>query len=341
MRRSSRDRLIISLLGLSAVVVGCSRLTSIDWGLIPLATGGTSVGTPSGGAAGEESGGASEVTPVGEAAGETSGGEGGGGGEPANVSGGTGGTGGGGGGTGGVGNGGMSGSGGNGGGGGVSGGGGGTAGSAGTGGTGGIPPCMGTTGPLDNALVLFVSPSKPTGNRGGRVGLDADCEAERIKQGLTQTKTHAFISVDSNDYLANWGTPQLFSDLPKTRRIVGPTGIEVAASWSEMLLTGAERSLICAEVLTSDGFWWLSGVNSGAALINGQNVYGQPGADADTCKSWTVGTRDPLIRARPGSAEFAGRQMLAAAHTGSEDKTFFIDCDHTANFPTLCLAYTP
>jgi hypothetical protein len=188
--------------------------------------------------------------------------------------------------------------------------------------------------------VLFASPSLPSAARGGRVGLDAACEAERVKRGLAQTKTHAFISVDGKDYLAAWGTAELFADLPQTRRVVGPTGVEIASSWNQMLLAGAEQSLICAEVVPSDSYWWLSGATQVGLLVGTQLVYGQPGSLDETCKGWTFGTADPVTRARPGSTELSGPAMFAAAGPIT-DKIFFVNCDHTASFPTLCLAYTP
>jgi hypothetical protein len=343
MRRSSRDRLLVNLLGLCTVVVGCSRLTAVDWGLIPLASGDSAGTTANGGAAaGDETGGAPDVTPSAGASGEASGGDGGAGGqggESSDVIGGTVGVSGGGhggnagttsGGTAGTGagNGGSS--------------GGGTAGTA--GGMSDDPtPCTGTTGPLTSAMVLFKGPAKPTAARGGRAGLDADCEAERVKLGLAQTKTHAFISVDDTDYLANWGTPQWFQDLPQAQRIVGPTGMLIATSWNDLLLgKPIEQSLICAAVLPADAYWWLSGnTYAGKSSPPGSpDLFGQFAGAPGSCNGWTLGVSDINVIARPGAAEFNGPRMLAAA-TPNTDKSVWIPCGDTAAAPILCLAYTP
>jgi len=351
MRRISRDRLVVGLLGVAAVVGGCSRLTAVDWTLIPASSEGNTGATNAGGAAGEPTGGA--PNPSGGESGAANGGESGesgaagqsgAGGETGGTFG-TGGTGGGG--NGGLaGQGGKSGNAGTGGNGGTSGGGtGGTGGTAGSTGTGGIPPCTGTPGPLTDAMVLFAGPAKPTAARGGRVGLDADCEAERVRLGLTQTKTHAFITIDASDFIAGWTTK--FPDLPanpgtKDERIVGPTGIEIASSWKQLLQAGAEQSMICAKVLPSDAFWWLSGSNFNGMMANvGEPaLFGQYGGPNETCNGWTSGVSDPVILARPGSAQYAG-QLFLNAGTLNAQPFLLVSCDSTAVNPILCLAYTP
>lgn len=341
-------RTLVRLVAGCGVVLGCSRLTAPDWALIPAAV-------PHQPEGGEDAGGAPPTQPDGGQAGALAGGEGGiggAGGEGGEATSGTSGSGG----TGGKG--GAGGSGGKGGSGGT-GGSGGSGGSGGTGGSGGSgggqdhltpTPCTGSPGPLTDALVLFAGPAKPTAARGGRAGLDADCEAERVKLNLAQTTTHAFISISTTDALALWGLPdwaptpdgRQFTDLPVHRRVVGPTGIEIAASWQELILGQAKNSLICGKVLPSDAFWWLggnslNGVSPSAAL---PAVYGQPGGTPETCNGWTLGQHDPLIGARPGSAEYADRRMLAAAETATMS-FFYVACDATEASPILCLAYTP
>ena len=344
MRRNFRDRLLLGLLA-SSTAVACSRLTAIDWSQIPAAsTGGSSVGgNAAGGAdAGESSGGkpdASAEAGAGGAAGaagaggEASGGEGavdqppgmfieGSGGNAGSTGGGTGGVAG-------------------------TGGGGGMSG----GGSGGDSPagctpsaCTGTTGPLTNAMVLYAAPTKTNGARGGRTGMDAACETERVRRGLTQTTTRAFISIDpTSDFIANWQPPEgsgIVSNLPLNQRIVGPTGIEIATRWADLVDGSIEQSLVCAKVVPDGTDWWLAGNQVSCAFSAGTGITtcGVCGTLLDTCKGWTLGDHDQATFARPGSAVCNDGHFLSAADT----KTAFIrvSCDK-ASQPSLCLAYTP
>jgi hypothetical protein len=343
MRRNSRDRWLVGLVGAGSVALGCSRLTAPDWGLIPLNEAGTSTGaTDAGGAgAGEAAGGTGE-TAVGGAAGETSGGEGAaaGGAEVSGGSAGKGGSGGvaGSGGNGGTGNGGVGGVGGTGGGAG-SGGTGGGAGMAGSTGVAGAPPCTGTPGALDNALVLFAGPAAASGARGGRPGLDSACEAERVKLKLTQTKTHAFITITSTDFIGQWSLGQ-FLELPKDRRVVGPTGIQLATTFSDLVDGTIEQSLVCAKVFPAGTKYWLTGNQIGCSLTGTGLVCGQPGPGSqvqeETCNGWTLGTYDPLVQARFGSTTVTDDHWLIVA---SKALNLRESCD-VATDPILCLAYT-
>jgi hypothetical protein len=345
MRRTSRDRWLVGLLSAGAAAVGCSRLTAPDWGLIPLNQAGTSTGaTDTGGAgAGEATGGTSETVLGGAAGEETSGGEGGAAGG-AEVTGGSASKGGGGGvagsgGNGGTGNGGVGGVGGVGG---MAGGGGigGGAGMAGSTGVAGAPPCAGTPGPLGNALVLFAGPAAASGARGGRAALDTACEAERVELKLTQTKTHAFITVAVNDFIGQWGTvSQYYQELPLDRRVVGPTGIELATSFADLVDGSIEQSLECAKVFPVGTTHWLTGnsVTCAQPIANGPYVCGQFGAVEDVCNGWTFGTYDPIVQARYGSTIYADNRWLTVA---TPTLNLRESCD-VATDPILCLAYTP
>ena len=182
--------------------------------------------------------------------------------------------------------------------------------------------------------------------------MDADCEAERVKLNLPQTKTHAFISVSQADFIGNWGLPdwvaaadsasRQFIDLPVLRRVVGPTGIEIAQSWQELVLGHAVNSLICGKVLPSDAFWWLSGSDrlGQKPSLALPDVFGQFAGDPQSCNGWMLGQHDPTVGARPGSAEYATTRLLAAAEVATAP-FFFVSCDATDASPILCLAYTP
>ena len=341
MRHNFRERLLVVVLGSGAVAVGCSRLTAPDWSLIPANAAGTSTGaTDAGGeaAAGGETGG----TPaLGGTAGEASGGEAGaagGGAEPAGGSAGT------------SGSGGRAGSGNGGGGAGNAGGGlGGVAGSGGSSGSGGMagttgsagaPPCTGTPGSLDNTLVLFAGPAAASGARGGRTSMDAACEAERVKLGLTQTTTHAFITVAVNDFIGQWGGPnQYYQNLPMNRRVVGPTGIQLATTFGDLIDGTIEQSLVCAKVVPASTLYWLTGNATTCAqpIAGGPFFCGQFSSAEETCSGWTLGTYDPIIQARYGSTTLADNRWLTVATTLLNLRE---SCD-VATDPILCLAYTP
>jgi hypothetical protein len=334
MRSSARNRVLSLVLGGFACLISCTRLTEIDWALIGAggSTGGSSMsegGEDSGGGQPSEGGGNGRgAEGEGGAGGEASGGESMGGGKGG--MGGYGGFGGAGGfgglGGGGAGGGGAAGTGG-GGAGGVAGGG-----SGGSNGTGGEPPCTGTPGPLTGSLVLFDA-GAITPPRGGRAGLDAKCEEARVAKGLPQTKTHAFITVDMDDRLGNW--TQAFPDVPKLARIVGPTGIELATSYDDLLDGTIAQSLKCAAVLPPDVKRWLSG--SRFACNMNPNVCGQFDKPTDTCAGWTLDVYDSDTQARYGKTTTNDATWLSAAT--SELPFLKVSCDQAEH--VLCLAYTP
>jgi hypothetical protein len=339
MRRIFRDRLLVGLLSTATVAVGCSRLTAPDWGLIPLDTAGTSTGaTDAGGAAAGEATGGVAGTAGGEA-GETSGGEAGASdGKPSGGKAGSSGTAGAGGsaGMGGVAGSGMGGVAGSGGTGGASG----SAGMAGTTGSAGAPPCTGTPGAIGDAMVLFAGPAAASAARGGRAGLDATCEAERVKLNLTQTTTHAFITVADKDSIAS--LPDKFPDLPKVgRRVVGPTGIQLATSFSDLIDGTIEQSLECAKVFPVGTKAWLTGndhLNCSKPVAEGPFVCGGFSSPQDTCNGWTFGTYDAIVQARFGSTTLNdGRWLTVATSTAP----FLRESCDVATDPILCLAYTP
>ncbi|HEX2876622.1 MAG TPA: hypothetical protein VHP33_35470 [Polyangiaceae bacterium] len=334
MRRTPRDRLLVTLLATGAVAVGCSRLTQPDWTLIQPSSAGTGA-FHAGGAAGEATGGS--FTPadggeggatnggVGGEAGETNGGSagkaGGAGTNPGGNAGtsGAGGTGG----NAGTGSGGTSGS-------------AGMAGNAGSG-SAGAPPCTGTPSAVGDALVLFAGPAGASGARGGRAGLDAACEAERVKLNLTQTVTHAFITISGTDFIAQWGaTVPGFQDVPKGRRIVGPTGIQVASSLVDLVDGSIEQSLECAKVFPVGTGSWISGNSASCDAV--PPVCGKFETPEDTCNGWTLGTYDPLVQARFGSTTLTDNRWLTVA---TRNAPFLREACDVATDRTLCLAYTP
>jgi hypothetical protein len=339
--RSPRDRLVVQLLGGLALVAGCSRLTSVDWSRIPPNSGSNEGGagaTDSGGAAGEPAGGSSLSGGAGEAgeAGAPGGGEGGEGGEAGSDSGGSS-----------SGSGGSSGFGGFGGFGGMSGGGGtsggGAGGSSGTGGTGGgvsdePDPCTGTTSPVVAAdLVLFDGgQGKPNTARGGRAGLDAACVAALAKLSLPQTATHAFITVDAVTDSINLWTNALYPEISKTARVVGPTGIQLAPSFSDLIKGPLQQSLACAAVTSASDRTWLTG-GSSCSSIEPVGCF-VAGDGRDNCNGWTVGDYQPEVQARYGYTIF---KDLRWAQGDAGTSPFAKIACNAATDNVLCLAYTP
>ncbi len=285
-------------------------------------TGGSST-QPPGGEAGETNGGTS-----GEA-GETNGGTAGKAGGAGSSAGGTGGS---------AGTSGAGGTGGNAG----TGGGGGTGGSAGMAGnagsgSAGAPPCTGTASAVGDALVLFAGPAGASGARGGRSGLDAACETERVKLNLTQTVTHAFITISGTDFIAQWGaTVPGFQDVPKGRRVVGPTGIQVASSLVDLVDGSIEQSLECAKVFPVGTGSWLSGNTLACDAV--PPVCGKFETADDTCNGWTLGTYDPITQARFGSTTLTDNRWLTVA---TRNAPFLRESCDVATDRILCLAYTP
>jgi hypothetical protein len=334
--RSSRDRLVFRLLSAIALVSGCSRLTGVDWSLIPAAgtdTGGTS--TSDGGAVGDEAGtaagGARPSNEAGEA-GALAAGEGGAGGTE--TIGGRAGS---------AGGGGVAGKGGSGGAAGGAMGGtdsGGVAGNAGTGNTlGGAPPCTGTVTPVQATdLVLFDGGSGVKNMAwGGRVGLDKACSDARTAHHIAQTETHAFIVVDTMDTPNVWSTT--FPNMPQNSRVVGPTGIEVASSFGDLMDQTIEQSLVCAGVFPASLSRWLTGsISSNATTDIPPNWIMKDSGPINNCTHWTLGEYDTEILARAGSTKYTDKRWYWADYDTRPFTGVACGSD-TAN--VLCLAFNP
>jgi hypothetical protein len=210
------------------------------------------------------------------------------------------------------------------------------AGNAGSG-SAGAPPCTGTPSAVGDALVLFAGPTGASGARGGRTGLDAACEAERVRLNLPQTVTHAFITISGTDFIAQWGaTVPGFEDVPKGRRIVGPTGIQVASSLVDLVDGSIEQSLECAKVFPVGTGSWLSG--NTLACDAAPSVCGKFETLDDTCNGWTFGTYDPITQARFGSTILTDNRWLTVATRAAP---FLRESCDVATDRILCLAYTP
>jgi hypothetical protein len=181
---------------------------------------------------------------------------------------------------------------------------------------------------------------KPTAERGGRVGLDAECDEERGRLRLPQTHSHAFISVGPNDAISLWGDTQ-FKDITITQAVVGPTGIKIASSLELLIQGKSEQSFACARAVPDQTVFWLAGTSKEGLTTNMVTYrYGQFAKDDDSCRGWTFGMQDPITRARPGSAQYVGQRMLFAP-LATQEGTLFISCGGTATRPVMCLAYTP
>jgi hypothetical protein len=194
---------------------------------------------------------------------------------------------------------------------------------------------------MHDALVLFAGPAAASGARGGRASMDAACQAERVKLGLTHTTTHAFITIAINDFIGQWGGPnQYYQDLPLDRRVVGPTGIQLATTFGDLIDGSIEQSLVCAKVFPAATRYWLTGNGTACAaapVIGAPPICGQFSSAEETCNGWTLGTYDPLIQARYGSTTLADSRWLTVATPMLNLRE---SCD-IATDPILCLAYTP
>jgi hypothetical protein len=337
---ASRDRLLVQVLGGLVLVLGCSRLTAVNWDLIqPDDEGEGGAGaTDSGGTAGVPSGG----NPIGGSVNEggaPSGGEGGEGGEAGSEDGGSGGNAGFGGfggfaGFGGFGGSTAGGTGGD--------GGGGMAGTAGTGIGGGLStdpdPCTGTPSTVvAEDLVLFDGgQGKPNTARGGRAGLDAACATALAKLSLPQTQAHAFITVSSTDSINFW-TTGIYLDISKTARVVGPTGIQLAPDFATLIGGPLQQSLACAGVTSASDRTWLTGAWTCSSTP--PIACFQPSDGNDNCNGWTFAEYSPLIQARYGYTIYKDPRW---AQGDSVAKPAFakVACN-AATDNVLCMAYTP
>jgi hypothetical protein len=120
---------------------------------------------------------------------------------------------------------------------------------------------------------------------------------------------------------------------------VGPTGIQLATTFPDLIDGTIEQSLVCAKVFPASVRYWLSGNNKTCQkpTDTGPQVCGQFSTPEDTCSGWTLGTYDPVIQARYGSTTLAGENWLTVETTMLNLRE---SCD-VATDPILCLAYTP
>ena len=344
----------LALLGLGGAafwLTQCSQLTKVDWSTIPPSTGGAKAAaggpafggaSPGGGEAGA-SGEAGAMAGAGGEAGDTE------------DTGGFGGTVGGAGGTGGVA--------------GAKAGGGGVGGGAGLGGVAGAggamqshPTC--TTAPpapadpaavkaaIANDIVFFDGGSAPNQNRNGRFGqngkpgLDDACKAARDALGLAQKETHAVISFGREDQI--FDMPEKFMIPRRTRRVVSPLGIQIAASWNAAWSPKSAPSLICAGVMPPTVKTWLTGTSKATQagippdpddpfeVLFGLYDFGTDLAEVEynrTCNGWTLGDKSDTLQARVGSTEADNHDPFFIA-------LYLVDCD-SPNRHILCEAHDP
>lgn len=89
----------------------------------------------------------------------------------------------------------------------------------------------------------------------------------------------AFISISTTDYIAYMPTSFL---VPTDRRIIGPTGTEIATNWADLLDGSIMETLNKADIAQNK--WW-SGSDSAGNYIRTSACVG-----CNTCTGWTVGT---------------------------------------------------
>ena len=90
-------------------------------------------------------------------------------------------------------------------------------------------------------IYLFGSTDEHDGNLGGRTGADALLDADGNKPVACTTATHAFISVDANDSIANMPTTYCF---PDNIKIYAPDGITIIAdNWAALMDSSIDVSL--------------------------------------------------------------------------------------------------
>lgn len=308
--------LLLCALGVPWSASACSRITGVDWALIRDAEGqgGTTIAPQGGqqhgdggmsngdegGQAGalEEGGAAGEPgsSPIGGSAG--SGGVGGGAGTAMGGSGGSGA------GTGGA----------------DAGGSGGDVGGTG-GGSGGEIIIIGGASAIAEALVLYDGGTDaPSGDYGGRTGLDQRCLSAKTALGLPHARSLAFISVSPVDLIESFPEDH---QVPRMSQIVSKTGVLLAATWAELVGNGVQparlrASLIAAEVVPPNAKRWLSG----------SNRFGQYEFNL-TCEGWTSSTYSTTVQARFGRVDGTDETWMSY---------LTVACNRGENH-VLCLAY--
>jgi chitodextrinase len=123
-----------------------------------------------------------------------------------------------------------------------------------------------------------------------------------------------FISITSSDDIARM--PANFG-VPTNKRIIGPTGTQIADNWFDLLDGSIDTDLQSAGI--SSSYWW-SGSNSGGTFMSSAVC-----ASCNTCSGWTDGTNASL--------------GIAARHNRT-DSTWINDgtrnCNNQLNVLCLC-----
>ncbi|OHD66763.1 MAG: hypothetical protein A2176_11065 [Spirochaetes bacterium RBG_13_51_14] len=131
-----------------------------------------------------------------------------------------------------------------------------------------------STGPHTGALTTPTTAS-------ARADVDSFCTAAKNSAypELPCINVHTFISISSSDYIAYM--PKKFG-LPVNRKIIGPTGVQIAADWYDLLDGTIADQLQNAGI--SDTYWW-SGSDTAGSYLLAESCVG-----CNTCSGWTVGT---------------------------------------------------
>ena len=123
-------------------------------------------------------------------------------------------------------------------------------------------------------IYLFGSTDEHDGNLGGRTGADALLDADGNKPVACTTATHAFISVDANDSIANMPTTYCF---PDNIKIYAPDGITIIAdNWADLMDSSIDVSLMDAGLFPvgkKREYWWTGSLANGT-LNSGNNANG-------------------------------------------------------------------
>jgi hypothetical protein len=139
---------------------------------------------------------------------------------------------------------------------------------------------------LSDSIYMFAA-DRHTGNlttvttASARADIDDYCEDAKSASypTLPCLNVRAFISISTTDYIA--AMPSNFG-VPTGRRIVGPTGIEIAGSWADLFDGTILETLADADIAHNK--WWSGSDSSGHYLATDACVA------CNTCTGWTVGT---------------------------------------------------
>ena len=134
--------------------------------------------------------------------------------------------------------------------------------------------------------IIYLTTGVHNGNLGGRAGADSYCNSQKPSNlnGITCTNIHAFLSVASNDEIADFTSPTLYN-YPSTKPIFwwgtsSPSGINtppLAINWNDMLDGSIRKS-------QSDGTGITGISHSGSSLaglvMSGKNCVGYTSSDS-------------------------------------------------------------